>query len=524
MPLPKQEKIADLNWTLTEYDRMIDVILSNLTAIKEELHGKDNKKEKIAADYHDILSFKIEATYSLLLKLEELFFDTTFAYYRKYHGAVRGEVNFVEFDNIKREAGYIFDSFLSEYKSLLDLTVKFASEFIFSNLDNISIDSFEKMVGIIADNKLKLKNVRKKLEASGKFDYFKKILGNFIVEKISLEEIKDYRDYIIHHSYVRHQLTGKSTEGHIAFSYSIPRLIKKGVTYEIDNSSSTRLDYFCRTKLYLLLSLIAEMTDLLYSEDFKQPYITKLSTFSPEVVKEVLLKISMRQHWADKVVDEEGLKELLREKGIDMSELIEESIYREEDKKKGNKEKNLLPPMEKIQYKPIGNIRVFRNRLILNELKTLEKSTRERLEKPTYGVMFSSITLKDFVYQNPALADILDTLHRSGLVYVVKTKDEIRYASAKEELEWLIYSLKELTDFKWSFIQVPEMKYFRPRTQEETKNMRRILGEKTDEFLKKEDEEKERIQKEYAEWKREPVHYFENFIDVVDKEKKSSQE
>lgn len=150
---PSPDKIKDFNWSLGEFDGIINVILSNLTTLKEELHGKNPEKEKIASDYHDILNFKIETVYSLLIKLEELIFNTTFAYYRKYHGSIRGELNLVEFENVKREASYIFDSFLAQYKSLLDLAVKFASEFTLADHPQLSkqahLDSFENMSDIM---------------------------------------------------------------------------------------------------------------------------------------------------------------------------------------------------------------------------------------------------------------------------------------------------------------------------------------------------------------------------------------
>lgn len=514
-----QDRLKDFNWALTEFDRIIDVILSNLTTIKEELHGKDSEKERIVADYHDILSFKIETVYSLLIKLEELVFDTTFAYYRKYHGSIRGELSFVEFDNVKREASYIFDSFLAQYKSLLDLAVKFASVFTLADHPQLSkqtrLDSFENMLDMMIKlDKSKFKKIYRLLNKSGKFTFLRNLFQNFIKEKDFLEEVKDYRDYIIHHGYVRHQLKAESTEGHVVFSYWVPRLVKTGKTYEIDPGMNLRLEHFCRDKLYLLLSLIAEITDSIYDESFKRPYIDKLDTFSPELVKDVILRVSRKGFWADRVLSEEELKMLLKSKGVDFEELVEDFTYTEGEKEEGEKvDKDRFLSVEKVHYKPIGNIKVFRTRFIHEGSKTLRK--------PMYGVTFSGLSLRDFISQKPALADILDTLHRAGLVYVTKTKAEIRYASARYDLTSLIVSLDKLSRFKWSSIQVPEMNYFRSRTPEETEVSRRILGEKADEYLRKEDEERERIQKEYREWKKQPEHYFMNPLDIVDKDGKT---
>lgn len=306
MTQPEQDTAKDFNWFLSEYDRIIDVILSNLNTLKEELQKKNSKKEKIVAAYQDIIKFKIEVVYSLQVKLEELIFNTTFAYYRKYHGFVRGEFSFVEFEDTKREASYIFDSFLSQYKSLLDLSIKFASEFAVGDLQRLSVktslDSLEKMEDVLTKrDKSRYKTYYRFLQTSGKLTYLQNILGGFIKEKNILEEIKDYRDYTIHHGYVQHQLKGNPLEEQILFSYWIPRLVKKGKNYDIDLSLNQRIDHFCRAKFLLLLRLIAEMTDLIYDESIKQPYIKKLNTFQPELVKEVLLKISSKGFWADKV-------------------------------------------------------------------------------------------------------------------------------------------------------------------------------------------------------------------------------
>lgn len=198
--------------------------------------------------------------------------------------------------------------------------------------------------------------------------------------------------------------------------------------------------------------------------------------------------------------------------------MIEDYTFSEIDKEKNKKAKqNLVPFVEKVYFKPIGTINVFRTRFLV---KGMEKSPLiERIERPTYGITFSNLDLKELVAKNSQLADVLDTLLRAGLVYVIKSKEEIRYGSVRDDLKIMVVSLKNLTDFKWSSIQIPEMEYFRQRTPEETENTRRILGDATDEFLRKEDEEREKIQQEYTEWKKKPIHYFENCVNVVDKDK-----
>lgn len=203
-----QEKLKDFIWSLSEFDRLIDIILSNLGTLKEELTGKDSEKEKIVGKYYDIFNFKIETLYSLLIKLEELIFSTTFAYYRKYHSSVRGELSLVEFETAKREVSYIFDSFLTQYKSLLDLAVKFA--FSYTSIGQklpVKIDTFGRLLILIDE--------RDKPKYQQTYAILEKVISPLIKNRGALEDIAMYRDYIIHHGYVKHQLAAKSTEGHV---------------------------------------------------------------------------------------------------------------------------------------------------------------------------------------------------------------------------------------------------------------------------------------------------------------------
>ena len=508
-----KDKLADLNWTLSEFDRIIEVILSNLITLKEEIQNKSPEKGRIASDFHDILNFKIETAYSLVIKLEELIFDTSFAYYKKYHGSIRGELSLVEFENVKREASYIFDSFLTQYKSLLDLTIKFAFSFCFAGQDlSWNVDSFDKLLKIV-DERDKPKNIPRYsvLENAGVF-------SDLLNHRSSLEEITMYRHYIIHHGYVKHQLMAKSSEGHVLFSYWIPFLIKtEKKSYKIDPDTTLRIDCFCREKLYLLLSLIADLTNILYDDALRRPYIDKLRTLTSELVKEVLLKISKKEVSADMVLFENDLKAFLQSKSVDFSELVEDFVYTQREfEVKGANGKDISYLFERTHYKPIGNIRVFRSRYIFDR----DWKPSPELFKTTYGVTISGVSIGDFISNKAELLEVLDTLRKAGLAYAIKSKEGIRYASIRNDLKSLVIDLDEMSHFKWPFIQIPEMKYFRPRTPEETEITRKIIGKGAEEFLKKEDEEKVKLLKEYEEWKKQPEHYFENAIDILDKNRR----
>lgn len=524
----QQHNLNDYNYFLSECDRVIEITLSNIGTLEEECRNSVRKK-KVLVNFQDVLCFKIETLYSLAIKLEELVFNTTFAYYRKYHSSTRGELSPVELENIKREVSYIFDSFVTQYKSLLDLVAKFVFEYTFSENPHLLKlpfpDSFGTLLEFVIkkDNSKKFKKTFAALSKTAEFVILQNSVQGLIRNKVSFEEINAYRDYTIHHGYVKHQLVGKSTENHVIFSYLIPYLVRRTRTnYDVDHSKNIRLEYLCREKLFLLLSLIAEITDTLYEDSFKQPYVHKLGTFEPESVKEIILRLAVKGVQADKLLLEEKLKEFLKSKNIEFSELVEDSTYTEkefESKNKGDDEGSSLL-FERITYKPIGNIRVFKTTCIH------KGNWKTKIEdKPMYGVIISDISTNDFISQSTALEDIFETLRRAGLLYVTKRKTfadkkEQRYASVREDLKSLVVALNELTNFKWAFIQIPEMDYFRPRTSEETKNTQRILGKDADEYLKKKDEERYRIQNEYKEWKKRPTHYFENVMDVVDKDKK----
>lgn len=295
-------------------------------------------------------------------------------------------------------------------------------------------------------------------------------------------------------------------------------MVKAGRNYIIDTQSSLRLDYFCREKFYLLLSLIAELTDFLYDESLKRPYLERLNTFKPESVMRVLLRISKKDFWADRLVQEKELREFLNSKGIDFSELVEEVTYSEGTIEKAKETDNCTPIFEKTYFKPIGNLRVSRSRFLFNDGNSKDKKPEiERIEEPTYSITLSSLGLEDYITKEPQFSKILDALRRGGLVYVIKTKNEVRYGSIRDDLKSVIFALDDLDKFKWSSIQMPEVQYFRLRTPEEIETTRRILGDKADDYFRKEKEEKYRLWKAYREWKMKPEHFFPNFLDVVDK-------
>ena len=127
----------------------------------------------------------------------------------------------------------------------------------------------------------------------------------------------------------------------------------------------------------------------------------------------------------------------------------------------------------------------------------------------------AGVSLEDFISGSADIGRIMNHLKGCGIVYVSKLKGVPRYASVKDDLKALVLSLMNLTQIKWMMIQIPEMKYFRTRTPEETEQTKTALGASAEEYLKKEDQDRERLQREYQEWKRQPEHFYSEPLDVM---------
>jgi len=267
--------------------------------------------------------------------------------------------------------------------------------------------------------------------------------------------------------------------------------------------------------------LTARLTDALYGPSLREPYIKKLKQLDPQLVKEVLVKLSRRELWADRLMSEEQVKIFLKNRGIEFGELVEDSSHRQRQFEGviSADGKDMSYIFEKTIYKPIGNIIVIRNRIIY------DRDWKPDVErKPIYAVTQVGVTLEDFISDKTEIAEVVRILRGCGLLYVIKTRGKERYASVREDLKALVITLDELSRFKWSFIQIPEMKYFRPRTEEEIEITKRILGDSAEEYMQQEDKERARLQAEYEEWKKRPepkeVHFLEMQKKLIEESRK----
>jgi hypothetical protein len=509
MPIDTEtaKKLNDISWSLGWFDFALDVIVSNLTTLKEKFPAIDSAGGKVFSDFHDIIQFKSAELYSTLMKVEELVLGTTQAFYKKYHGPFREEVAGGVLADVERSLIYSFESFLTQYKSLLDISIKFAFTLCSTGHElKRRIDSFERLMRTIDEKKEPYKII----SDSGLFP-------DFVVEREELLDIKNYRDYVIHHSFLSSEKVVEGIGGHLFFKYWLPTLRQKGRgEYTVDTTSRIRIDDFCRKKLYVLFTILVRLTDNLFTDQIKDPHIRALKDETPELVRKVLVRIARKEMFADRIMEEDELRTFLAGKEMDFGEFVEESRHSERQYEgwKSHDGKDMSHLLEKVSYRPVGNVRIFKTSYVY------DRDWKPPVEhKPTYGVIVAGISVEDFVSGSPDIVRILNHLRGCGIVYVSSFQGTTRYASIRQDLKELILNLSNLSQFKWSMIQIPEMKYFRPRTPEENEETRRILGKDADEFLRKEDQEREHIQEEYRRWKEQPEHYYEVPLDIVSGDK-----
>ncbi len=506
MPIaPETEKnLNDTSWALGWFDFALDVISSNFETLKQEFQKADPVKGSIFSDFQDRIAFKSSETYSTLMKIEELIAGTTQAFYRKYHGPFREEEAGSSLAEVQRNLIYTFESFLAQYKSLLDISIKFAFAIASAGMTAPGrIDSFESLMRTMDENREPAHSVA---SGSGLF-------SAFMTDRVELQDIKNYRDYIIHHAYLNQQKVAEGVGGHIFFKFSLPTLTQTGPReYDVDAKSQIQLDVFCRRKMFLLFTILATLTDNMFTDQIKEPHIKALQGENPELIKQVLTKIAGKEAFADRVMDEDGLRAFLRQKGIEFGELAEENKHseREHEGVKSYDGHDMSYLMEKIAYKPIGNVRVFKTSWVYD--REWKPPTEN---KSTYGMTVAGVSLEDFISGSADIGRIMNHMKGCGIVYVSKLKGAPRYASVKDDLKALVLSLTSLTQIKWMMIQYPETKYFRARTPEETEQTKAAVGAGAEEYLKREDQDRERLQKEYQEWKKEPEHVYPMPLDVM---------
>ncbi len=250
------------------------------------------------------------------------------------------------------------------------------------------------------------------------------------------------------------------------------------------------------------MNITGKLTDQLFNSDILKRNIERLRTCNPEDIAQVLERLEGKGVRFSKLMDEEQLSQFLSVRGIAIEELVEDS--RETRRLNEGVEGALGQDMSYlhtwITYKPIDNLRIIKN------IENYDRDWKPPIDnKPLYAISEYGVTVQDFQrISNVEL--ILESLRGCALLYSTQTSKSHKYMSLRSDLSSLIESLVGLKDFKWPMILFPEIRYFRKRTAEEIRHLRKLEGEKADEILRKEDLEREKIQKEYDEFKKNPEH------------------
>jgi len=209
-----------------------------------------------------------------------------------------------------------------------------------------------------------------------------------------------------------------------------------------------------------------------------------------KIVKEILLKGSRKMLWADMVRSETEIDDYLSRFGLKLGDFQEEkTVSMREDE---------FSKFERVYYKPIRHIQLYKN---------IEKFlVSERLpDSISYGIMWPGIEINDLRDDKELVENAFKQLCRVDILEEIPETlhGETRYDLADKNLKAAIYELREISDFKWGLIQVPEIDYFREPTDDEMRNLIRIYGSETKTFerLKEMREKRERLQEEYKKWK-----------------------
>jgi len=493
------EKLKDVNWIYAWFDSTIDGITSNLNTIKKEYPNNDPIK-KIFDEYNDIIDFKIKKTYNTLMKLHILKLETPISFYKKYHGPFKKEIGKGPFEEVKREVTDTLESFLTQLKSLIDISIKFG--FLLVTVNNSSRIPMIDSLGYL-DQAHRINGNRRSawpvIKPSGYF-------SGFINNKKSLFEIQNCRDVIIHEGYIPLQLSASINEGEVFFRYKIPKVRGRRGRRRISDTEFIDIIQFTREKFYLVLSIISKFTDMQFTANIKQKHLKELLKYPHTDVAEILRKISIKGKLGENYFkNKEKLDKYLIEHDIHPSELIE---YKKSIHEYKSKFSSSVDTTEYVDYVPMDNFEVYKVRM-KHEMdgKIFPDDESYHLRKHATHETFEKI---------PNSEKIIEHLKGCGLIYVVDDNEK-RFGPLEKNLKELIYHLLHLNQNKWT-IQLSIHKYekYLPEVEEVIK---KIHGKKYLKDMKKETEGFERELGWYELWKKEP-YYNHKPQQIVDQKNK----
>ena len=247
-----------------------------------------------------------------------------------------------------------------------------------------------------------------------------------------------------------------------------------------------RVDYYITQKgeEYILANLIQQMASI--------------SGLLPEqrIARGILVKACRKMLWADTVKSEKEIDEHLSHFGLKLSDFEEEKII-----KRPTEEKWL--EWERIEYKPIRNIRLYKH--------THKSHDPQRLpDHVSYGVMWPGVAVDDFEGDKELIEKVFTQLRNVGILKEIHETlhGENRYDLADTDLKSALYELRNLSDHKW-MILLDEISHLRKPTDGEIRFISMIFGSETAAFrvIKDTEEERLRLWQEYRKWKQYEKEY-----------------
>ncbi len=491
----QEKRLNDFLWALEAIDRQLD----KTGSLFQRLISLEGSKANLIKKYEETITFKIKQIYHLLLSIEENIHSSSFDFYKQYYGIFKNSNKYLEIKGLT--LSYQFETFLMQTKTLIDIFLKFIWEFKLQNTIG-KIDSFEKISNKMETLLLGDKNSNKYKKAKDTIEKLKKtgFLKHFFNNYESFYSLKNYRDYIIHRGVIRQEKSvSKANERYIQYEYWLPSLKKSGDNYDINPNLQQRLEYFCKLKFLEILSAINETLLLLIDPEIIKKVKEDIKNTSPETVKTVLLNVAKKGIWADKILlNEQQLREYLEGRGYKGRDLIVDFIEEEKIDKslKSYDNKDMSSILERTYFKPLDYVNIY---------KIKHKYSKDYpLKNPysldeTYSIVDFSFSIKEIAYDSEEIKKLIDNLIILGKIIRLYKEDE-RYLLIDEDLKILIATLRNLAQFKWTFIQHPQMSYFRKRKSSEIKNTKEILGADAENYMKKEDIERKKIQLEYKDY------------------------
>jgi hypothetical protein len=491
------EKLNDLSWVYTWFDNTIDEIISNMSTVKNEYVQSDPIKKKFI-EYERILDFKIKETYNTLMKLHVLSLETPIGFYKKYHGPYRDEIGKGPFEEIKREFTYTLESFLTQLKSLIDLSIKFGFEI--SNVvlprNVLPIDSFGLLVQS-RKNTGRQQNTWQIIKATNFFP-------DYISNKSGLFEIQNYRDVIVHERHIPLQISTLMNKGEISFSYSIPKI--KGNRKKRTVSEAELIDVieFSRAKFFLVLTIILNLTNKFFTKEIKQQHLIELLKYNHNDIAKILCKMAVKGKLGEKwFKDKDDVNAYLLKNNIHPEELIEYTKTIRE-----NKRHSSIDITEWIEYVPINGLEFYKVK------SKYESNGKVITDSESYHLRILDLDQETYTKINDS-DNILKHLQGCGLAYRISTDDK-KFGPLEKDLKELIYHLLTLNQNKWT-IQLAIHKYI-----EHLDEVEQVIGIIHGEnYLERKKTETESILAEmerYEKWKKDP-YYDQRPQEIIDNEK-----